>query len=40
MVQWVIAWSALSALWKEQDNLDPFLALGITKRALTLYTKI
>lgn len=40
MVQWVIAWSALSALWKEQDNLAPFLALGITKRALTLYTKI
>lgn len=40
LVEWVIAWSALSALWKVEDNLDASLALGIAKNALDLHAKI
>ncbi|MHC5354305.1 aminoglycoside phosphotransferase family protein [Myroides sp. LJL115] len=40
LVKWVVVWSALSALWKTQDNLDASLALGIAEKAMVLHSKI
>ena len=36
MLDWVIAWVGLSAIWMEEDNLDASLPIQLAKMALSL----
>ncbi|MGO4595277.1 aminoglycoside phosphotransferase family protein [Leifsonia sp. 2TAF2] len=38
VLQWTFAWSALSAIWSEQDGTDASPAAGIAQRARALLT--